>query len=197
MRQVPERHGRHRCVCPQRRFERLRERWLLGVDPPLVVKAVIQLPARRRFPRELREHLVLLVGPRTLRVRARLTVVVAKVLISDEEPRPIANNRTTKIRRQVTIAAALVSASRGATPAERTKNRLAGQGCRLRIVRRVIEQPRAALPRDNVDHGTLNVAEFGGRPGRLDLHFLNEIDTRLGSSDTVARQVKLVPSIRN
>ena len=92
MRQVAEGHSWHRRVSAQCRFERSRQRWLLRVDPPLVVKAVIQLPARRWLPRELREHLVLLVGPRMVRVRARLTVVVAQILVSAEEPR---RSRTT------------------------------------------------------------------------------------------------------
>ena len=65
-------------------------------------------------------------------------------------------------------------------------NMLARQARRLRIVRRVIQQPRASLPGNDVDDGALNVAEFGRRPRRLDLDFLNEIDARLGARDAVA-----------
>ena len=39
----------------------------------------------------------------------------------------------------------------------------------------------------DVDHGALHVAELGGRADGLDLHFLNEVDARLGSRDAVAR----------
>src|SRR5687768_797905 len=140
MRQMAEGHGWHRRVRPQRRCERSCQRWLLRVDPKLVVKAVIELPARCWLPGELREDLVLLVGSREPCVRARLTVIVPQVLISDEEPGSIANNRTANIRRQVAIPVALVSALRCTRPAERTTNRLAGEARCLKIVRRVIEQ---------------------------------------------------------
>ena len=184
---MSECHGRDSCVPSLRRFERLDERRQLWIDPGFVMKALQQLHARRQAPGELREDLVLLVGSGERRVGAGLAVVVAQVLIADEEPGPIANNRTTKIRRQVTIPVALVSALRCARPTERTTNRLAREACRLRIVRRVIQQPRAALPCHNVDDGALNVAEFSRRTGRLDLDFLNEIDARLGARDAVAR----------
>ena len=57
----------------------------------------------------------------------------------------------------------------------------------LPIVRRVVQKPLASLPGDDVDHGALHVAELGGRADGLDLHFLNEVDARLGSRDAVAR----------
>ena len=69
----------------------------------------------------------------------------------------------------------------------RERDRLAGQAGRLPVVRRVIQKPLASLPGDDVDHGALHVAELGGRADRLDLHFLNEVDARLGSRDAVAR----------
>ena len=114
MRQVAEGHGRHRRVPARGRFERLHERGELRVDPELVVEALKQLPARSQFPRELREDLVLLVGPRERRVGARLTVVVAQMLVSREEPQPIANSRAAEVRREVTVPGALVAALRSA-----------------------------------------------------------------------------------
>ena len=112
VRQMAEGDGRHRGVQTQGGFERLRERRLFGVDPELVVHALNQLPARSQLPRELREDLVLLVGPRELRIGARLTVVVAQILVSREEPQPIANRRTAEVRREVTVPGALVAACR-------------------------------------------------------------------------------------
>ena len=110
VRQMAEGHGRHRGVLTLRRFERLHRRRRLGVDPELVVNALNQLPARSQSPRELREDLVLLVGPREVRVGAGLAVVVAQILVAREEPQPIANNRTAKVRREVAVPDALVPA---------------------------------------------------------------------------------------
>ena len=72
-----------------------------GIDPELVVKALHQLPAGRQLPRELREELVLLVGPRELGIGARLAVVVAQVLVAGEEPQAVADRRAAEIRREV------------------------------------------------------------------------------------------------
>src|SRR5258708_417294 len=107
---MAEGDGRHRCVLVLCRFERLHRRWHLGIDPELVVNALNQLPRRSQSPRELREDLVLLVGPREIRVRAWLAVVVAQILVSREEPEPIANNRPTEACRQIAIPRALVPA---------------------------------------------------------------------------------------
>ena len=101
VRQVAEGDGRHGCVRAHGRFERLYERGELRVDPGLVMDALQQLPARSQFPRELREDLVLLVGPRELRAGARLTVVVAQILVSREKPQPIANSGAADVRREV------------------------------------------------------------------------------------------------
>ena len=80
------------------------------VDPDLVVKALHQLQARRQTPRELREDLDMLVGPRVRRVGARLTVLVAQVLVAGEEPQAIANRRTADVRREVVVPCAFVAA---------------------------------------------------------------------------------------
>src|SRR6266850_1135916 len=101
--QVTEGYGRHRRVPALRRFKWLHERWDLGVDPPFVVEALKQLQARSETPRELREDLVLLVGPRECGVGARLTVVVPQMLVSPKEPQPIACNRAANVRRRVTV----------------------------------------------------------------------------------------------
>src|SRR5258708_25681492 len=115
MRQMAEGHGRHRRMQTLSRLERGHQRGTLRVHPELVVETLHQLHARREPPRELRENLVLLVGPRERRVRARLTVIVAQVLISGEKPEPVANNRTAEIRREVTETGSLVPAWRLAT----------------------------------------------------------------------------------
>ena len=65
--------------------------------------------------------------------------------------------------------------------------RLAGQTRWLSIVRPVIQKFLASLPGDDVDHGALHAAELRGRPHGLDLHFLDEVDARLGSRLAAAR----------
>ena len=82
----------------------------LGVDPELVVHTLDQVQARREAPGELREHLVLLVRPRERRIGPGLAVVIAEVLVSGEEPEPIAHRGPAKIRGDVAVFRALVSA---------------------------------------------------------------------------------------
>ena len=176
-----------RSIESQRRFKRRHERRPLGVDPELVVKARKQAKARRDLPRQLAEQLVLLVLPWECRVGARLTVVVAKVLISGEEPHPVAHDRPTEIGREVMISGALVSALRLAAALHGKHDRLAGQAGALPVVRRVVLKGVAPLLRDNVEHGALDVAEFGGRSHRLDLHFLNDVDAGFGNGAAAAR----------
>ena len=110
VRQVPEGHRGNRCRAAQRRFERRRDRRPIGIDPVLVVEALHQLHAGSQPPRELREDFVLLVGSWESWVGARLAVVVAQVLVSREEPQPIANNRAAEVRREVAVPDALVPA---------------------------------------------------------------------------------------
>ena len=93
VRQMTEIHGRHRRIELLGRIARLGRRWRLGVGPELAVNALDQLPARRQARGELREDLVLFVLPRKVRIGARLTVGIALVLVSGEEPQPIANRR--------------------------------------------------------------------------------------------------------
>ena len=107
---MAEGHGRHRCAPRAGGFERRHERREIGIDPELVVKALHQLQAWAQPPRELREDLVLLVRPGKCRVGAGLAVVVAQILVSREEPQPIANDRTAEVRREVTVPRALVPA---------------------------------------------------------------------------------------
>ena len=104
MRQIAEGHCGNRGVQAQGRLERRHERRAVRVDPEFVVNALHQLQARLESPRELREDLVLLVGSRERRVRAWLTVVVAQVLVSGEEPESLAHNRTAEVRREVAVS---------------------------------------------------------------------------------------------
>ena len=186
MREMAEGHRGHRRVPAQRRFEWLRDRWLFAVDPELLVKALHQLPGRRQPPRELREDLVLFVDPREFRVSARLAIVIALILVSREEPQPIADNRAAKVQREVAVSGARIPALlHGVRNIE--PDGLAGQSGRLSVVRRVVEKPRAPLLRDHIDHSALHVAELGGRADGLNLYLLNEVDPRLGARHAVAR----------
>src|SRR3954469_12902509 len=187
MRQVAEGDGRHGCVRAHGCFERLYERGKLRVDPGLVMDALQQLPARSQFPCELREDLVLLIGPRELRAGARLTVIVAEILISGEEPQSITNSRPTDVRCQVTVPVALVATLQSARARNRTPYGLAGQTGRLSIIRPVKQKFFASLPGDDVDHGALHAAELSRRPDGLDLHFLDEVDAWLRARDAAAR----------
>src|ERR1700694_357115 len=100
MGQMAERDCRNRCVGAQGCLERLRKRWLFGIDPVLVMNALNQLPARTQFPRELRKDLVLLVLSWQARIGAWLAVVVAQILISRKEPQSLADSRSAKARRE-------------------------------------------------------------------------------------------------
>src|SRR6185503_325053 len=87
----------------------------------------------------------------------------------------------------VTVPVALVATLQSAAAGNRKSYRLAGQAGGLPEVGSVIQKSLAPLPGDDVDHGALHAAELGGRPHGLDLDFLNEVDTRLGARDAVAR----------
>ena len=184
--QMAEGHGRHRRVQALGRLERRHQCRTLRVHPELVVDALHQLHARGEPPRELRENLVLLVGPRERRVRAGLTVIVAQVLIPSEKPEPVANHGTAEIRREVTVTGALVPARRLATR-DREPDGLAGQAGRLPEVRRVVLKAIAPLFRQHVENGALDVAELGGHSHGLDLDFLNDVNARLGARNAGAR----------
>jgi hypothetical protein len=119
-------------------------------------------------------------------IAAWLAVVIAQMLVSREEPQPIANRRTADVRREVTVPATFVAAL-ALAGAVGEAYRLAGQAGGLPIIRGVIQKALASLSGNDVDDGTLNVAVLGGRPDRLDLYFLNEVDAWLGSRDAVAR----------
>jgi hypothetical protein len=66
-------------------------------------------------------------------------------------------------------------------------NRLAGECRGLTVVGGVVGKAVASLPGDDVDHGALNIAEFGGRACGLKLKFLNEVDARLRPGLAAAR----------
>ena len=83
------------------------------VDPVLVMQAVNQLEPAEQLPRELREGLVLFVGPRQRGVGARLAIVVAQILVPGEEPEPVANNRPAEARRQIAVSRTLVPSLSG------------------------------------------------------------------------------------
>ena len=177
---------RHFSIESDRGFKRRHERRPLGVDPELVVKTRNQTKAWRDLPRQLAEQLVLLVLPRECRVGAGLTVVIAKVLIPREEPRPVAYDRSTEIGGEVMVSGALVAALRLGPALHRKHDGLAGEAGALPVVRRVVLKGVAPLLRDNVEHGALDIAEFGGRSHSLDLDFLNDVDAGFGHGAAAA-----------
>ena len=179
---VCERRARHRRMPAKRRLVRCGKRRRIRVLPELLMKALHHLQRRRQPPRQLGEDLVLFVLSRERRVRARLAVVVAEVLVRAVEPEPIAENRTAEAGREVTVSFALVAA-RGLRPVrDREDDRLRRQPGRLPVVRRLRLEPLAALLRDDVDHGALDVPELDRRADRLHVHFLDDVNARLGPS---------------
>jgi len=186
VRQVAEGDGRHRSGRPRDCVERRHERRSIGIEPELVVNALIELPRRRQPPRELRKDLVLLVRPRAGRVGAWLVVVVAQVLVAPEEPETLRAHGPAEVRRQVAVSRSTVS-TLPSSGRHREDNRLAREtGC-LRMVRGVVQETLTSLPGDDVDDGALRVSELGGRSDGLDLNFLYEVDAWLGARDAVAR----------
>src|SRR5215510_1912656 len=103
-------HGGHLPMPAQRYFERVHLRRRFRIDPELIMKTLKQLHPRLDLPGQLLETLVLLIGSWKLGVDARLTVVVAQVLVSPKEPQSIVKHRSPNIRCQVTIPVALISA---------------------------------------------------------------------------------------
>src|SRR6266850_1626294 len=126
-------------------YEWLDDRRLFGADPVLIVDVLDELPTRAQLPREFGEELVLFVRSRKVRIGSRLTVVVAQILVTHEEPQPIPNCRTTEIRRQVAIPGALISACQLIGARNSESHRLTGQAGRLRVVGGVIQEPLASL----------------------------------------------------
>src|SRR5262245_31816855 len=63
VRQMSKRHRGNRGVWTCRRDERRDQGWKLRVDPELVMETLDQLHAWCELPRQLREGLVLFVGP--------------------------------------------------------------------------------------------------------------------------------------
>src|SRR3954463_4910944 len=124
------------------------------------MNALNQVPGRSQPPRELRKNLVLLVGPREIRVGTWLTVVVTEILVSREEPQSIPNDWSADVRGGIPVTGALVPAHPVACARNDQPHRLAAQSRRLPVVRRVIQQTIAALPGDDVDDGTLDIAEL-------------------------------------
>ena len=183
---MTEIHRRHRRVESLGRIARLGRRRRFGVGPELVVNALRQLPARSQAPGELREDLVLFVFPRKIGIGARLTVGVAQVLVSGEEPQPIANDRAAEAGREVTVRLALVA---GLQLPRRLYTRRTGwlvSAGDLRVVGRVRLKAVTARFGDDVHDGALDIAVLDRRAHRLDLQFLNEVDAWLGPRDAVA-----------
>src|SRR5688572_20737302 len=123
------------------------------------MEALSQPPRRTEPPCQLRKDLILLVGPRERRVGAGLSVVIAQVLVSREEPQPIPNDWPADIRGQIAIPGALVAALDAWPRWHRSHNRLAGERSTLPVVRQIRQIPITSLPGHDVDDCALNVAE--------------------------------------
>ena len=151
-----------------------------------MVNALHQLPARSQAPGELGEKLVLLVFPREIRSGARLTIGVAKVLISRKKPQSFADDRATEAGREITIRRALVAAVKLPRRIVLEPHRLAGQRVGLPVVGRIVLKAVPARFGDDVDDGALNVAVLDRRTHGLDLQLLDEVDAWVGPRYAVA-----------
>jgi hypothetical protein len=151
-----------------------------------MVNALPQLPARSQAPGELREKLVLLVFPREIRIGGRLTVGVAKVLVSGKEPQSFADDRATEAGREITILRALVAAVQMPRTIVLEPHRLAGQRVGLPVVGRIVLKAVPARLGDDVDDGALDIAVLDRGPHRLDLQLLDEVDAWVGPRHPIA-----------
>src|SRR5207247_9813043 len=104
VREMAEGDGGDRRMLAQRGLERLDERRALWSGPELLVIALNQLQTWCELPRELGEEFDLIVGPRERGIGAGLTVVVTQVLITREEPDPVAADRSAQVCREITIS---------------------------------------------------------------------------------------------
>ena len=186
-----ERHVGNRRVHALRGHERGGERRGRRVDPLFLVKALHHLQRRRQPPIELSEHLVLLVPARKRRIRTRLTVVVAQILIRAEEPQPLALDGTADAGREIAKCDALVSAGRLGARRHRTHDRLRRQAGRLSVIRGLACEPIASLLRDDVEDASLHVAELDRRADRLHVKLLNHVHDRLGARHALARTCEI------
>src|SRR3954466_10256713 len=153
------RDRRHRGAVPRGGIEGYGDRRLILDQLPLAVEALHETPSWRELPCDFSEDLVRGHAPRKARHRPRLAVCVAEVLVSTEEPHPIANGWSANRGGRVVIGRALVAALRSGARNPHS-NRLAGQPRRLSEERSVQLQPIAALLQDDIDHGALDVAEL-------------------------------------
>jgi hypothetical protein len=67
----------------------------------------------------------------------------------------------------------------------------------LRVIRRVVQETIAALSRHNVEDCALDVAVLRRDANRLDLDFLDDVDTRLGARDARTRACEIRAVDRN
>ena len=183
---VCERRARHRRMPAKRRLVRRGKRRRIRVLPELLMKALHHLQCRRQPPRQLGEHLVLFVLSRERRVRARLAVVVPEILVRAVEPEAVADNRTAQAGREIPVSFTLVAARGLRSVGDRSDDRLRRQSGWLPVVRRLRLEPLAALLGDDVDHGPLDVPELHRRADRLHVHFLDDVNARLGPRDAGA-----------
>src|SRR5262245_34275230 len=136
MRQMTEGHGRHvrmHALGCGERDEKCRN---LGINPGLVIETLKQLKVWLELPGDLPEDFVLFIRPREFGIGARLTVVIAQILISRKKPDPVAMHRSAEIRREVTVPDAFIS-SESLAARQWKQDRLTGQARRLPVVRRV------------------------------------------------------------
>lgn len=99
------------------------------------MKAFQQLPPRREPPGQLAENLVLFVLAWKCGVGSRLTVRITQMLVAGEEPKPVAQDWTAKIRAQIVVRDALVSTGVPARTRIGQVDRLARESAGLSVIR--------------------------------------------------------------
>ena len=88
--EVAEGERRYVRMVSRRRLDRRVESSADPDCPELLVEALLEPPARRQVPRQLREDLVLLILPGQVGIGSWLAVVIAQVLVAAEEPQAVA-----------------------------------------------------------------------------------------------------------
>src|SRR6516165_404122 len=126
MRQMTEGYGRHVRMHALGCGERDQKCRDLRINPGLVIETLKQLQVWPELPGELTEDFVLFIRSREFGIGARLTVVIAQILISREEPNPVAMHRPAEICREVTVPDAFIS-SESLSARQRKQDRLTGQ----------------------------------------------------------------------
>src|SRR4029078_9547651 len=196
--QLAERTGGARSTLDDSRGKWLCKRGSHRIGPELVMETAHPLHALIDLPGHFAEGLVVLAAPREQRIRPRLAVRVAQILITAEEPGTVAHERSAKMCCEVSISHAGVFGRRFAAASAGEFDRMAGQTVWLAVVREVRCEKVSALLGHNVEHAALDVAEFHARADRVDVNLLDDVDVWLWlwTSGARAREVGAIQQIQ-